>query len=57
MEDAVDDVLAWLLDAGIDVSRSDNYDHFKGAVTVKMPLYQAEDLRESLLFPLRRLSS
>ncbi|KAF8317469.1 subtilisin-like protein [Clavulina sp. PMI_390] len=43
-DDAVDDVLAWLSDAGFEVSRKANYDHFKGAVTVKMPVSHAEDL-------------
>lgn len=42
--EAVDDVLEWLLDAGIDVSRSGNYDEFKGAITVKMPMSTAEEL-------------
>ncbi|KAF8302073.1 subtilisin-like protein [Clavulina sp. PMI_390] len=43
-DESVDDVLAWLIDAGHSVSREDNYDHFKGAITVKMPVSHAEDL-------------
>lgn len=42
----MEDVLAWLLEAGIEVSKSDNYDEFKGAIQVEIPMSVAEDLRE-----------
>lgn len=45
--EAVNQVLEWLLEAGHDVSREENYDEFKGAITVKMPLSAAEQLRAS----------
>ncbi|KAF8301441.1 subtilisin-like protein [Clavulina sp. PMI_390] len=43
-DEAVDDVLTWLTDAGLDVSREANYDYFKGAITVTIPVSHAEDL-------------
>jgi len=45
--EAVNQVLEWLLEAGHDVSREENYDEFKGAITVKMPMSAAEQLRTS----------
>lgn len=45
--ESVDEVLDWLLDAGIDVSRSGNYDEFKGAIQVKLPISDIEELLQT----------
>lgn len=51
-KDTVDTVIEWLRAAGLDVHHHKHYDHWKGAVIVNMPIYEAEKLRQYIFRPL-----